>query len=240
MRIAICDDQKMYTDLIRSYVVSWSQEREIKAEIQIATSGEELIEQVRDKIMSGEHIDIVFLDMKMGSLNGIETARRIRRIEPRAYIIFITSHFVEVVFDAFEVRAFRYIMKNKMQELLPKALDDILKDMNEDLENYLEVSFNRIKMWLSLSEVLFFEGNSRTAMAHMTHARSQRFSMKIDDLGERVAEYGFIRCHQSYIVNSVYVRKIKNYTVIVSDGQEIPVSRTKYEQVKKEFAWSLR
>ena len=240
MRIAICDDQKIYTDLIQRHVADWSQQRKVKAEVQIATSGEELIEKVRVDILSEEHVDIVLLDMKMGSLNGIETAKQIRRLEPRAYIIFITSHFVEVVFDAFEVRAFRYIMKNKIQELLPKALDDILRDMNEALGKYLQVSFNRTKMWMNLSEVLFFECSARVAIAHTVHANAQRFSMKVDELEEHVTERGFIRCHQSYIVNSMYVRKIRNYSVLLSDGREIPVSRTRYEQVKKDFAWSLR
>jgi len=195
---------------------------------------------VQEGIPVQERFDLILLDMKMEKLSGIQTAKEIRPLDPRAYIVFVTSYFTEVIFDAFEVRAFRYILKNKMEEEISKALDDMIVDMEADREKIIMVTFNKNKMRLVISDVLFFESSTRMVTAHMIHGETCRFAMNTDELETLLEGKMFIRCHQSYFVNSKYIRVIRNYTVFLSDGRELPVSRKRYEQARKEFAWSLR
>lgn len=240
LRIAICDDQKSMRDIIYAYVSKWVLNRGLDVEIQYFSSGEELLCAVQESLHAKDPFDLILLDMKMGELNGIQTAKRIRLLNPYAYLIFVTSHFTEVIFDAFEVRAFRYIMKNKMKEELPKALDDVIADMENGRENIIMVTFNKNKMRLIISDVQFFESSTRMVTAHMIYGEECRFAMQTGDLEELLKGKPFIRCHQSYFVNINCIHTIRNYKVFLSDGRELPVSRGRYEQTKKEFAWSLR
>ncbi len=240
IRIAICDDQKSFTEIIRNHVASWVLRKRMDNEICVFYSGEELLQSFEAKLRERERFDLVLLDMKMGELNGIQTAKRIRALDPRAYIIFVTSHFTEVVFDAFEVRAFRYIMKSKMNEVLPKALDDVINDMESDREKSIYVTFNKTHMRIVLADVLYFETSTRLVTAHMVYGEDCRFTMSTGEMAAVLEGKGFTRCHQSFFVNCKYIRSIRNYIVYLSDGTELPASRMRYEQAKKEFAWSMR
>ena len=99
MRIAICDDEKIFRDQIKKYILEVSSDSSIDE----YTCGDDLAG-------SESNYDIIFLDIEMPGISGIETAEKLRENGSDADIIFLTSH-VEFVYEAFKVRAFRFLQK---------------------------------------------------------------------------------------------------------------------------------
>ena len=123
-RIAICDDEQTQIEYITSIVTSWSNHKGHSCEIRTFASAEAfLFEYEEDKAY-----DILLLDVEMKNMNGIELAKRIRKDNNRAEIIFITSHF-EFVGEGYEVDALHYLIKpisvEKLTQVLTKAAEKL-------------------------------------------------------------------------------------------------------------------
>lgn len=123
-RIAICDDEQNQIEYITSIVASWSAHEGHGCEIRTFASAEAfLFEYEEDKAY-----DILLLDVEMKNINGIELAKRIRKDNNRAEIIFITSHF-EFVGEGYEVDALHYLIKpislEKLTQVLTKATEKL-------------------------------------------------------------------------------------------------------------------
>lgn len=233
LRIVICDDEKACIDKIDKKVKKWSREQKIEAEVHSTSSGEEVLEVVERGNSTGEFFDVILLDIQMDGLDGMETAQRIRAMEPRTYIIFVTALFTgSLVADAFDVRAFQYIVKDDLPRTLPAALNSLVKDLKA---RSITVVVNRREVDLALADILYFEIDKRITAARMIRGRIVRFYMQVLELEEHLEGKGFIRCHRSFLVNGKQIRSVTSHRAIMSDYSEIPVGRSYYDQVYGEW-----
>ena len=104
IKIAICEDEKEQQELLKSYIDQIFDGLSVKYELEIYNLGEELLDSY------SKDIDILLLDIQMGQINGMDTARKIRELDDKVEIIFITS-LIEYVLEGYEVRAYRYLIK---------------------------------------------------------------------------------------------------------------------------------
>ena len=152
MRIAICDDEKNIRELIANKVAKQYPE----AEIIFFQSGEELL-------LLDESIDILFLDIQMSGIDGMETARELRKKDKSVILIFVTA-VEEYVFQAFDVGAFNYIVKpiddGKFSDVLHRAVDELdskRKDVNETEERYLMINSGGAHIKVILEDIIYAE-----------------------------------------------------------------------------------
>lgn len=123
MKIAICDDQMaMHTEL-KKHLENYAQKRNLIMIYNDYTNGFDLIS-------SQNEYDIIFMDYQMAEIDGLETARQIRKKNTDTTIIFLTS-FPDIVFDTFEVNAYRFLVKPIDDARLEAALDSYLSDNDE-------------------------------------------------------------------------------------------------------------
>ena len=123
-KIAICDDEREQLTKLEALVTNWASKMGCGYSIRSFTSAEEfLFEYEEDKAY-----DILLLDVEMNNISGIELAKRIRKDDNRAEIIFITSHF-EFVGEGYEVDALHYLIKpvacEKLCQVLSKATEKL-------------------------------------------------------------------------------------------------------------------
>ena len=111
--IATCEDEKEIQDTIEDYLNNILKNTNIEYEIQKYNSGESLLES------NLKDIDILLLDIQMDQINGMDTARKIRKVDNNMEIIFITS-LIDYVQEGYEVRAYRYLLKPIELEELKK------------------------------------------------------------------------------------------------------------------------
>ena len=191
-------------------------------------------------------IDVVFLDINMPDMNGINLGKIISKIYPEIKIIFITAY-KDYAVDAFEVKAFDYLLKPYSEERIrnllkslvsTKSVDNIL-NRNTSLKK-ITINMDEKIYVLSLSDVDYIEANEKETLIF---AKKKRYvsKIKISKWEEMLEGYNFYRCHRSYIVNldkiveieqwfnSSWIIKLKNYS------STIPVSRNNIKELKELF-----
>lgn len=218
--IAICDDEKIYRDKLRQVLEIQLELKGMEYKITTFDCGEDFI-----LALGQTHYDIIFLDIEMKALNGLETAKIIRKQDKKAVILFVTSH-PDFVFQGYEVRALNYILKpfenQKIIELLHSALDELLQQQDRFYLVQLKSGTRRI----NLNETRYLVSDRRKINA-LTANGSVEFYGKLDDLEQELPEF-FIRIHQRYLVNINYIAAVEKSSALVS-GERLPVARSRMQ-----------
>lgn len=224
LKIAICDDDlnivKQMENLLEAY-------EKVKCSINIYTSGEELLKK-------HEKFEVIFLDIDMSGIDGIETAKAIRNYDKNVKIIYVTN-FTDYVSLAFSVHAFGYLNKPVKREEIYKQLDEVIaygKEVKEDtlIEFITEEGIIR----LSPKEIYFFEYLNRKVQIR-TLNKTYILTGKITTVSESMCKYGFLMPHKSFTVNLFYVKSIKGYDIYMMDGSVIPLSQKKSVEFREQL-----
>jgi len=209
IKIAICDDEAVHIKNIRNNLPD--------LEMDIYTNPNLLFETVR----GGKEYDVIFLDIMMPGFDGISLARELREINDDVIIVFITSK-IEFMQTGYEVKAFRYLLKEQISHGLKKVWSDIEAELAAKKDEYFIYEFGRQVYRRSYREIIYFESSLRRVTIH-TKNNADIFYGKLDDI-EKDSPL-FVRVHKSFLVNKKHIRGISTDTVILSNGEVLPVSR---------------
>lgn len=198
------------------------------------------------------HPDVVFLDVEMPKLNGVECAKKITELYPKTIIIFATAH-QDYMPDAFQLYAFDYLVKPFKLERVFLTLDRIktLHDKNENEETQKTLHFDKnigkilIKSkeaisFVDFKDIILIEREDRNTVIY-TSDGSYVTSESLSELEERLDKNAFFRCHKSYIINITKIHQIYPYGrwthIIKLKGTERDalITHDKYEELKKMF-----
>ena len=201
-RIAICDDERQFRKRIHDILIEYMNENDILYEIDEFESG-------KDFISLGINLakyDIVFLDVNMDELDGMETAQKIRKVSNDVFIVFVTA-FITCAPQGYSVGAIRYILKNNVNfpELIFECMDAISLNMNYVAQ---KKKFN------------FNEGTKYG---------------KLDELEKELQGNDFIRIHQSYLVNMKHIEKVSRYEALLNNGIKLEIPKARYKFVEETF-----
>ena len=226
MRIAICDDEKNIRELIANKVAKQYPD----AEISFFQSGEELL-------LVDESIDILFLDIQMSGIDGMETARELRKKDKSVILVFVTA-VEEYVFQAFDVGAFNYIVKpiddGKFSDVLHRAVDEwSSQNINEKEpeERYVLINNSGVHTKVILDEIVYAEVFNRKVVIHKLDGEIEYYG-KMSDL-ESLAGDSFFRPHRAYLINFKYVEKYDATTIYLERGTVLMAKQNYPEFVKK-------
>lgn len=223
INIAICDDEQVILNSIEKLVTDFFHSQNLESKIFLFSSGEELLG-------SGKDIDILFLDIQMKQLNGIETARKIRSKGYKGFLIFITV-LKEMVFQSFEVQPFDYLLKPIKYDDFQKTMERLLLSMKSaDKENLL-IQRGSESSIVSFGEIIFCEIIDRKVYLHLKSAEVIDYYDRIENL-EMKLDNRFFRCHRSYLINLQYLISYKNGFAHMVENHQVPVSRLR----SKEFS----
>lgn len=216
IRIGICDDEKYMSDSIRAMVSAFFREKNIEIIILQFSGGEELLRY--DK-----QIDILFLDIQMKGIDGVETARKLRRLNFKGFLIFITV-LKEMVFQSFEVQPYDYLVKPVEEQYFEKMMERLLASIKNAREENLLVQKRYESRIVPIGDIVFCEIIDRKIYLHLVSSEVVDYYERIENL-EKKLNHGFFRCHRSYLIHLKYLKGYKNGTAYMENGREIPVSR---------------
>ena len=152
---------------------------------------------------------------------------------PRTQLIFI-SQYLEYASDVYSTKHTYFIYKNRLNEYLPTALDAALKNLQTDEELYLIIKIKRSHLRIPVNDILYLERNLRETTVH-TRTETYTVRDKLNVLQQQLPDF-FVCCHRSFLVNLHAVSKLQHTEITLNTGQQIPVSRAHYEDIKKSFS----
>lgn len=228
LNIAVCDDEKYYRQYIKELIAEYLVKEDILFHIGEFADGEDFCKEESNI----QKYDVIFLDIEMEGMNGMDVACKIREKNKEMDIVFITV-MSDYVYDGYKVRAMRYILKPNMEKDLPDYLKGMLKE-RKYFEEKMEFSFIGGKRKVLLKEIFYIESKAHK-LIFVKEEETLHVYGKISDIESKLIDYHFVRCHQSFLVNLKNVETIKNYWIYLSNGTKIPVSRQKFGEVRQQF-----
>lgn len=235
LSIAICDDEKNICQYIEKRTVECLAKADEEADVKVFYDGSVLLANCKDNPTG---FDIIFLDIKMKTINGVECAKLLRETGVESLIVFVTSS-AEYVFTGYEVKAFRYILKTDLVNAFDRIFGECLEELRKKVVDFFSVKTASEVRNIPLNDILYFESNRRVLIIH-TRKEEVSYYGKLDDVEKSLAEKDFIRTHQSFLVNALKIKSVKKDSVELSDGEVLPVSKSKATAVKEAYLWSKR
>ena len=223
IRIAVCDDEKYMSDRIRTMTSAYFYRKNMATEIMQFSSGEEVLQY------DGQ-IDILFLDIQMKGIDGMETARRLRADKFQGFLIFITV-LKEMVFSSFEVQAYDYLLKPVEEKQFEKTMERLYASMRSAGEDSMLIQKGYEGRIVQKDEIIFCEIIDRKIYLNLTSGEVLDYYEQIENLETKLGSH-FFRCHRSYLINLKHLKGYKNGTAYMDNGREVPVSRLR----SKEFS----
>ncbi len=216
IRIAICDDEKHMSDHIRAMASDFFRKKNREIQLRTFLSGEELLNY------DGQ-MDILFLDIQMNGMDGLETARKLRAGKFRGFLIFITV-LKEMVFQSFEVQAYDYLVKPVDEKQFRKTMERLYVSMQNTSEDSLLVQQGYERRIVPKDEIVFCEVIDRKIYLNLASGEVVDYYERIENLETKLGSH-FFRCHRSYLINLKHLKGYKNGTACMDNGKEVPVSR---------------
>ena len=232
MKIALCDDNPVILDKFTDILYNIIKQENLDISIHTFTSGEQLLFELDENV---NQFDILYLDIEMGKLNGIQTAEALRKKGCQSIIIFLTDN-ERYVFQSFDVLPLHYILKSeasysRFRDILFKALEHKRK---KDDDIFI-CEFQDMKKIIPLHQIYYFEVQNRIITVLYTDG-SFSFYYKLDKVQDELQDKWFVRIHRSFIVNLRHIDRIHMKTVYLSTGEELPIGTTYLKQLKELFS----
>lgn len=233
LKIAICDDEKFFAEELKKNISKYMKEKNITTTFEVFTSGEDLL----DLGIGVNRYRIIFLDINMEQMNGLDTAKAIRKMNSDIYIVFITAC-MNYVLDGYKVDAVRYLLKDNedFNEALRECLDAICSKMSY-VKKKKRIGFNEGALEVSLNRVLYIESKLHKLEFHVMEEELKIYTVynTMNNIEDEYKEDGFIRIHQSYMVNMMYIKDVRKFEVELLDGTALAVPRARYDKVREQF-----
>lgn len=223
-KLIICDDEVEILNNLSSKIEELQPE---KWDIQTVKTREQL-----EECFISETPDLLMLDIQLKGDNGIEAACEIQKRYPYLPIIFITGY-IEYAQEIFRIRPVYMLIKPFDDEKIKDALIRAEEFIDKCKSNYIQFSSKGNIYNIDCKEICYAESEKRKMIIN-TAKENYEIYMKMDDILKMLPN-NFVCTHKSYIVNMNYIQKITKNEVVLYTGKEIPVSRTRYKDVKETF-----
>lgn len=231
LKIAICDDNSLQTSIVESLVEEIASSKFVKVDVSVFYDGIAFKEYYEVH----NSFDIIYLDIEMDKMDGIKTAQYIREINPDVIIIFI-SGYENYFLQLFEVEPFRFIKKpidpKKFNEVFCKAYERIMQQPVNFTYQYKKMIYK-----ILLKDIIYFESKGRIVNILLNTGETKEFYGKLDNVEKTLCntKIPFLRIHQSYYVNFIYIKNMSFSKVTLSNGMILTISEERQKLVRETF-----
>lgn len=238
--IAVCDDEQESLDMIRKELCKAAERLNITIETYPYMDGSEVVDLICN---NKEDFDILFLDIDMPNISGLEVAKKIRDAGSDIVLIFISAH-EQYVFESIDYNPFKYIRKNKIKEEMEYSLKRAYKRISSENVKSIVVKTQDGEVRLKHTSIMYFEVYARR-MSVFTNDNQQRNLVgrkSIKNLYSELNNEDFIQIHSGCIVNVKYIDEYSGHNITLDNGTKLIVSRSRIKEVKEAISsyWSRR
>lgn len=228
-KIAIVEDEAIWSDALKEMIKMFEREHDLTIESTLFTSIEAFLSGYKDRY------DLVFMDIELPGMNGMEGARKLREIDSVVTLIFITN-LAQFAVQGYEVSALDYLIKpvnyRNFSVKMLNALETIGKADDKRVAVFGKTEIHS----MSINEILYVEVYGHHLLFHKTDGQCVDACGSLAVLEEELRDLGFSRCNVCYLINMKYITKICALNVILADGTELQISRRRRKDFLDEFA----
>ena len=232
MKIAICDNDMSFVLKLKNLIDDYCAHCNLIGDYSLFSSPTKLLGADLSAI------DVVFLDVDMPEMNGIEAAGYLRQKYSDMVLVFVTDY-IEYAPAGYRVDAFRYLLKSRISQELNVILDEIVDRLYVD-QATMQVKSRGEDILLQLKDIVYIEGTGRRmVLVHLVgEGRPLECSGKLAEFEDKLASDGFLRLQRSFLANIRHIKKISSYMAFLDNGTELKVTDKNYNQIRSSFlAW---
>lgn len=224
LQIAICDDEKEYRHQLTSHLDSYLVAKDVNITYHEFSSGEELIKNYQT---SGKY-QILFLDVEMPGINGLQLAEIIKKtIDRHVYIVFI-SNYPHYMQDSFRTHPFYYLVKPVTLDKFYWIMDEIVREINEEHVLYTLIQTNSTEKTVNIRDILYIDvSNGKKGMLCFHFFKDMiETKGKISDWTAKLQDLNFYPCYRGILVNMIHIHYFEKNSIILDNGESIPLNRS--------------
>ncbi len=228
MKIYVCDDEpQMLKDLTAKIKYYMPED-----EVQSIGGGNALLIQLQQNLC-----DILFLDIDMPDISGMDIAGKLMEIESKPLLIFVTSH-DELVYESLQYHPFGFIRKSFFDEEIEKVLKDCEAEL-KDRKKHFHFRMESRDIVLSLTDILYFEADGNYLKLY-TEVEMFRFRSTVTAVENSLVNHGFIRIHKGFLVNQSAVKMIGRDGLAMVNGEFLPLGKNYVDEAKQKLLRYMR
>ncbi len=226
LRFAVCDDRPKERERLEIFITDYCSEKAIKAHVDLFDSGESLISSMRSNPYS-----VVFLDIFMDNMTGIEAAREIRTFS-NCPIVFVTTS-PDYALEGFELNALHYLVKPCTKEAMANALERCV-DVVKAQKKSINVKTGREQISIRQIDIQYMEVFGNRTLIHTSIGEISTYA-PLGEFFNQLDKELFIHPQRSYIVSLAYINEIPSATITLKNGVVISISRQERTSVKQKY-----
>lgn len=225
--IAVCDDDKAVCTKIEDALIEYSKRHCMKINVDVFYSGESLLEHME----KGNNFDLLYLDIEMGPVNGVEVGRQLRRVY-KNYSIEIVYISANDGYDRqlFEVQPLHFIEKPIDASVVIQDLE-LAIERRQRLGGFFKYQKGYDTYKVPINEIIYFESFNREIKI-VTTKGEELFYSSLSEVTLNVAKYQFLQIHRSYLINYNHASILRYSEVVMSNGTVLPISKSKREEFR--------
>ncbi|SHE71337.1 two component transcriptional regulator, LytTR family [Tissierella praeacuta DSM 18095] len=229
-KIGICEDNKIFSLELKSIIERKFTQYNLESKINCFYSGEDTLEGI---LNAKERYDIIFFDIELPKLNGIEVARKIRELYDDTIFIFIT-YLDEKVYEALDLTIFHFIRKSHFQKEINLILDSLIKKLDYLTEKYA-FPIGEDNVYFRLYDILYLEILNRQLIIHTKENVYTSTYRSLKDISFDLTKKHFYEVYRGIMVNLNHVKDFIDNKIILSNGDIVYIARRRLNGFKEEF-----
>lgn len=227
--VGICDDSQIELIMLQRFIVSFFDDKKLDYRLLTFSNGEELLDYYSDK-----RLDLLFLDIYMKNINGIETGRSIRTLDSKVEIIYCTAS-SSFALESYNLLAFGYLVKPFDPVKLKMLLERFVDNKPNFEHKHLVVKSNYNDRVINLDDIVHIESDDKVLMIYTIDKEIIKIYGKLNEIEEKLDSPDFLRCHQSYIINMKYIKSVNENDFITTIGTMIPIRKREIRKIKSTY-----
>ena len=226
--VSICDDSKYDIDKIKNALGMFSKRKHVELSISEFSKPEMLMYEIED----GTIADIFILDVEMPNMDGFELADKIREHTETSIIIFLTSH-DEMASMGYKSKALRYVIKLNLERDIEEALDSAIAEISNVNDKTITLHHYNDYWRIAYKDIICVTRISRQLVITTRLLGDITDNRGIKEFFDMLSDNRFLFVDRSCFVNIDYISQIKGYSLKLTDGQILPISRRSLQNVKQ-------
>lgn len=228
-KIAICDDNKAYLELVESRIQKYCRENHLKIVLDSFEDSDMLAEYVGEKKL----YDAYILDIEMPNLSGVKLAEKIRESSECAYIIFLTAYETYAI-KACGINVLNYVLKEQMEEELDSVLVKLFERLGRLKDDKVYVISNQRKyVKIQQKDILYIYKDQKNAVFVLDGMEEERERITLQEVYQKLDHTDLVLLDRGIILNMQHVRKIVDDRVIMKGGHELTTSKIHANELKE-------